>query len=159
MSKLKPVGSGVSTTKFKHNYKITPNILHEIINLINGGVTNEKILSIIDNKFSVSITSSRISQIKNRLRVTQLDYYNKDLEKKLIVKMNITDNMLDIIADSYTVIRKYIKDIRANGTQLTNRDITLINNVVATTHRLYTDLVGDMDNKQTIDNNIQNELR
>lgn len=149
-------GEAPQTILYKHNYKITPPILHEIINLISSGVTNDNIVRQIRDKYLLSLSSTRISQIRNRLTTNQLEYYNKDLEKKLIKKMNIAKDMLDIIAHSYKLIKANITNI----TDISNNkaELTILNNIVNTTHRLYSELVGDYERKSKVELNIKKEL-
>lgn len=152
---LKSQRTEFSISKSKYNNKITPPAMNEIINLINTGQNNGFILERIKEVYSVSLTSARISQIRKRLTIEQLSYYNKNLERKLKKKANISEDMLDIIEKCYKLVKKCIADMK----RIENvKELMVINNVVITIHRMYSDIVGDMDKRSTIDYNIKKAL-
>jgi len=138
--------------KLRHNYKITPIARHEIIEMINKGIDNDSILKKLEKDYEISLSSSRISQIRKKILTQQLAYYNKDLESKLKQKMDIAQDMLSIIEHSYKIIKGYIEHIQYIDDP---KELMIINNIVNTTHRLYSDLVGDMDKRETVSNNIR----
>lgn len=148
-------GQGVKPqTKIKKNYKVSPVCFLEITGLITSGHTNDYIRNHIASKFGVSITNSRVSQIRRKVYTQEIAYYNKDLEKKIKKKVGIAKDMLDIIGKSYKLINQYMTQLDSVTSM---KDIVMINSVVANIHRLYNELLG-MKEKSDIDYNIQKAL-
>jgi len=152
MGDILGLGTKSQRNKLRHNYKITPTAYHEIINMVSKGIDNDSILKKLEKDYEISLSSSRISQIRKKILTQQLAYYNKDLESKLKKKMDISENMLSIIEHSYKIIKGYIERIQYIDDP---KELMIINNIVNTTHRLYSDLVGDMDKRETVSNNIR----
>jgi hypothetical protein len=133
----------------KKNYKLSPSMKAELLRYVNVEPSNQKVVEYISNKYGVGLSTQYISQIRKKAMLQQLSYYNKELEKVLVKKTRIQNNLLDI--QDRLVIQ--IKNIIAN----TDMNIKEIGNLLTIAHRVYTENQALHREKNTIDTNIKKE--
>jgi len=121
----------------------------DILRFITVEPSNQRVIEYISDKYSIPVTNGYISQIRKRALQTQMNYYNKSLDKVMTKKTRIHTNLLDILDKTTNLLKEYIEigDIDL-------KDLTIILN---TANRVYAEMTTATKNQPSIDKNIREE--
>jgi len=133
----------------KFNYKLSPSAKADILRYINVEPSNQAVTEYVSDKYGISISAGYISQIRKKAIQTQMNYYNKELDKVLTKKTRINTNLLDILDKSVILVKKYL--------DLEDVDLKDLMSILNTINRVYSEMNANTKAATSIDANIRKE--
>ena len=140
----------------KHNYKLGVTQRQDIHSMMRKEHTLKDIVDHVKKKYDISITEGYLSQMKQRLFISELTVYNKDVERKLRKKIKIDRDLLSICSKGYEILHRYLLTVDTD--KLTVREVQTIGNIVLNAHRIYTDINKDGSTRGNATYNIKKAL-
>ena len=138
------------------SYKLPIQAKKDILSLVKTNMTNNQIVETIKERYNISVSSSSITQYRQRAYYSDLGEQSTAQDWEYRKASAIKKDLIMSIAKSYKLIERYIN----NKSDITDKQAVIINNIIGNLHRIYRDIYGNNSsyNNNTTTDNIRRVL-